>query len=1136
MFTIQGKVVAKESGAGVGGLVVHAFDLDVATPNDGKARNAKTATELSFDRSGRFDSLGSVLTAADGSFAIRFEEADFNVSSREARPEILLLVTRPEDAGDKATSLSDRALHVSTPIRYKAARTESYHIRLRQADLDKHGIRVAAPVTPPANEAQGEAVMREFAQTSAGNKAMATAKTGIQRKVTEQVERDFTGFTLSSVSEAVRATPNYLVPGQDLVAKQTQLVDQRLDTLRSRPVDKRLVLRLTESQLRNLGLWRDGVPVESGSAPRDLIDNTLAGMTAAERAAIHLCRAEFTEADLDEPDVPPAPPQVPSGTSPDVSPAIAAKVGQQLATSTSPETALRYGEVIDPSVKAADVCGTVGGLSLCGGPADVTSYHDFPALHIAFEHVWTELFDQDLINRGKELYAEIVRYAEGYSASQEGSVRTRPDAPAATPQFMGSITFPLGGDWTWLVNLASRPITRVDDLSKLVADFAPAAASNPYVSNLVRELEERLSSRYKFDVFAPNSINYGVVYTFRQKWEPANYQVGRLVSSLPLAPREARRYSTKLVTKQSRNEKYLDDREFRGKSEQTSTSRAESEIIKRATNTTSFGVNTNASVNMEMFTAGVQTNMTASSERFSQDTKRNFREAVLNSVDEYRKQNKTEVEFASGSESTSETSGEISNPNDEITVTYLFYELQRQYDISEELHRVQPVVLVANEVPRPDEIDDDWIMAHAWILRRVILDESFLPAIARITTSSIGDNLALNNLRTALDEQRRLVSATTEQIEAKNAFVNHLFSVLQGITVGEETMETAGEIVDMVRGFVDPIGSLLGGLGGGGASETPTFDRMKDLLQMAIERADKEQAALSAQLAREQSYLQQLTERNNKELREFFDRQAANAQLRMHLKDNILYYMQAIWDYEPLDQRYFRLYNLEIDWFEPAERPASVTLRLRRPTPGPGGFYEYEVPVTPAIRRLPAAAKRKLVEVADLDRLIGYKGNYMVFPVREPNYLHQFMMQEFVDNATGGLRDADDFANYDTQDLIDYLKCLRRENPDAYARERDGVLTLINQRLQSPRRERERIVIPTSSLYIEALPGKHPVMEDFKLAHRALDVKKVQAEVRAQELENLRLAARLLEGERDDPNVNTRIEVTGNVPVVPVER
>jgi hypothetical protein len=67
--------------------------------------------------------------------------------------------------------------------------------------------------------------------------------------------------------------------------------------------------------------------------------------------------------------------------------------------------------------------------------------------------------------------------------------------------------------------------------------------------------------------------------------------------------------------------------------------------------------------------------------------------------------------------------------------------------------------------------------------------------------------------------------------------------------------------------------------------------------------------------------------------------------------------------------------------------------------------------------------------------------------------------------------------------------------------------------------EKERVIIPTNSVFIEALPGKHPIMEDFKLAHRGLDVKKVQAEVRHAELENLRLAARLIAGEREDPDI-----------------
>ncbi len=71
--------------------------------------------------------------------------------------------------------------------------------------------------------------------------------------------------------------------------------------------------------------------------------------------------------------------------------------------------------------------------------------------------------------------------------------------------------------------------------------------------------------------------------------------------------------------------------------------------------------------------------------------------------------------------------------------------------------------------------------------------------------------------------------------------------------------------------------------------------------------------------------------------------------------------------------------------------------------------------------------------------------------------------------------------------------------------------------------------MPSDQLYIEALPGTHPILEDFKLIHRALDVKKVQAEVRHAELENLRLAARLANGEYGDPDIEKKIIVeTGN--------
>jgi hypothetical protein len=87
----------------------------------------------------------------------------------------------------------------------------------------------------------------------------------------------------------------------------------------------------------------------------------------------------------------------------------------------------------------------------------------------------------------------------------------------------------------------------------------------------------------------------------------------------------------------------------------------------------------------------------------------------------------------------------------------------------------------------------------------------------------------------------------------------------------------------------------------------------------------------------------------------------------------------------------------------------------------------------------------------------------------------------------------------------------------------------------SGRPEDDRVIVPTQSLYIEALPGTHPLLEEFKLLHRALDVKKVQGEVRHVELENLRLAARALRGKVEDPDIEKKVLIEGEASGITVE-
>src|SRR5438128_7164942 len=110
------------------------------------------------------------------------------------------------------------------------------------------------------------------------------------------------------------------------------------------------------------------------------------------------------------------------------------------------------------------------------------------------------------------------------------------------------------------------------------------------LTQLLTELETRLAERYAFDVFAQNSINFGIMVTYRQTWEPQQYQVGDLVSTIPLAPKEIRRYTTRVLTKKTRAVKEIEDNLQNRKTETSDTTRADEEIVKRAQERTHFNI------------------------------------------------------------------------------------------------------------------------------------------------------------------------------------------------------------------------------------------------------------------------------------------------------------------------------------------------------------------------------------------------------------------------------------------------------------------------------------------------------------------------------------------------------------------
>jgi hypothetical protein len=323
-------------------------------------------------------------------------------------------------------------------------------------------------------------------------------------------------------------------------------------------------------------------------------------------------------------------------------------------------------------------------------------------------------------------------------------------------------------------------------------------------------------------------------------------------------------------------------------------------------------------------------------------------------------------------------------------------------------------------------------------------------------------------------------------------------------------------------------------------SGEPSGPTAQDTLKDSLDRTADEERDLLFRLEREVTALNDITEKYAKALAEHFNHKTHIDRLRAHVKQNILYYMQAIWSHEPPDQRFFRLHKTPVPVLEAAAKQFVFRQRMRPVTRALAGVanrrletvdnrvatdvYPTEIVTTlnPELQFAP------LVEVADLDSFLGFKGNYMIFPLRESNALTDYMMHPYVLAGLDELVDPDDSTNWTLEDFAKYVLHLKEVlSPDEFEQIREQLTEQYQQILTNPRPNGDEITVSTDSLFVELMPSAHSSIENYKRESRKLDVKKQQAEVRRMELESVRYAARLLAGEHEDPDIERKIVVEG---------
>lgn len=1185
MNKLQGTVQTAEGMRGIPGLVIAAYLLQ----SNSEDRTLAT-------------SLGSVESDEKGHFTINFEFPD-GVNSGN----VFISVTGPElsDRGfppPVETTPRENLLFVTSPRSVIGGSTESFSILIKNHDLSKASVVLPEAITPSSQFARETG--SRLAEVGKSERELGKA---ISSRVTEQLileekfEADFlanfideiTGKNIANNSQypfVVGAEPER-TPGvlsrkaiEDGVdAIQAERVASSESTLN--PNRRRTRFFFTQEQLEQL----NAATTDDGTTPPDgfktigdaklkqilgmdkriseqgmptsvsreeALFNTFRTDTFEERCAQDFLAEDTGSQNGGEDPTPDQPPSDPESEE-----SILRKLG-------------RATEDIDAPLKTLTGRDGTGGVlqsiqefAIPVGPADEPRVFDFSTLQIAFQDVWQSVLDSRIEPLARSLHTKTSKVL----ATEDGAFQPAeldsfnnikrilqtvqnattnaspgpaffevptpddpdPNAPIVTTGGHSGSSSSDNDGVTIDSGTSGGLITGVDPDDYLDANARP--------DELVKKLDEILREPYEFTAFGADNkskaINFGLLVGYRHLMTPVAYQVGDLAQTVTLAPGESREYTSKTVITRKRSEKELTKHSSIRSNELDENTRAESEIVRKAVAKTSFSMTTDGTYNLGFTKGNASTDAGRDAESQSNNAKKDFREAVIKSAQEVRQERSIEMIFEETGTFEEAASGKIENTNNELTLTYMFFELQRRFRVNETIHKATPVILVAQEVPRPDEVTNAFLIEHSWVLKRALMDDSFQEPLDYLCNSIVGDRLEVRALRdTYQSHQNQVADLRTQLVSLERQAGRRYEALLQAVRerLGQERAEEGD-------GFLSDAGDFL--FGGG---PTPQAARLAEEAARDAERRAAEKAKeMATFLQRAVDALNDATEKYGRALRNYNNKLLQIAKLRVHVKQNILHYMQAIWSHEVDDQRFLRLYQLPVPQFTTRSDQEPLYRRLGETSDVTHIFVDAFDPETdepikkvevrfgvdfellPSIDTLPTNFDRPLVEVAELNNLLGFMGNYMIFPMKESNALTELMLNPYIDE---GLRllDPHDPGNVTRPEFAEYICRLREELGDEeFNKIRPQLKARYREMLESSEYAGDEIVVPSGSLYVEALPGSKPLLERFKLAHRAFDMVAAQEDSRKQAIENLRLAARLVGGELSDPDIDAQYNFSG---------
>jgi hypothetical protein len=221
MNTVSGRVLVRETGVGIGNLLVVVSDADSGASSTTPAPPG-----------GNGDRIGSVLTDEKGNFQLTFDTHLFAAGDPEKRPDLVLGVFAPEDSQGLTQPASQppqqRLLVVSSVPRQDAGEIEAYVLRIPRAQLEHFGIPYGNGSNPAGSLA--DSVLKAWDARDAARerlKPRLIKEAAKIRKVREQAKEIFKG--LSAVPHPMRRSPLFVPQGEPLDTAQTAAIETSIE-------------------------------------------------------------------------------------------------------------------------------------------------------------------------------------------------------------------------------------------------------------------------------------------------------------------------------------------------------------------------------------------------------------------------------------------------------------------------------------------------------------------------------------------------------------------------------------------------------------------------------------------------------------------------------------------------------------------------------------------------------------------------------------------------------------------------------------------------------------------------------------------------------------------------------------------